>query len=83
MSLYTFILTKIRETRPGIDAAFLHGGLVGAKREYSKGLTMEDILKDFKFGQLTNALIPGSVIAEMIKENHSRGNDQVLLELTH
>lgn len=73
VSFYTFILTKIRETRSGIDAAFMHGGLRGAKREYPTGITMEDVLKDLEFGQLTNAYLPGSVIIDLVKESHGRG----------
>jgi hypothetical protein len=77
------VLTKIRETRRGVDAAFLHGGLVGAKREYPHGLTMEDVLKDFKFGQLTNATIKGSVLIDMVKESHDRGWNFSLFWKTH
>eukprot|EP01127_Copromyxa_protea_P019092 TRINITY_DN6119_c0_g1_i1.p1 TRINITY_DN6119_c0_g1~~TRINITY_DN6119_c0_g1_i1.p1 ORF type:complete len:529 (+),score=95.39 TRINITY_DN6119_c0_g1_i1:228-1814(+) len=80
VSLYTFILTKIRETRRGVDAAFFHGGVVKAKREFAKGVTVEDILKDFKFGQLTNATVPGSVLVEMVRESHSRGEGKHFLQ---
>lgn len=56
----------------------MHASLFKAGNNFPNGVTIFDLMKEFKFGQFTRGKIPGKLLAQFIEEYRDKGNKRFI-----